>query len=161
MDNIQLAQQLLSEYNHEQLENDCDINNSTKHDERSNNNESDVYTLNERGLISVNFIWFEGLRSGSRLVWVPDEECIYYSNAINKKFNASAFTCFDARCKARILIFGDDTAGKELNTPNHYLHGSHYKTYKERCLFVWMKERCRTAPASALIRNIFDEAVIE
>lgn len=161
MDNDELTRQLLNEFNEHELSEE-QINNDENHvflDNEINNNLRHI--LNERGLIEVEFIWFEGLRTGSRLVWVPKEECVYYYNTTSRKFDALAFTCFDERCKARILIMNDGTAGKEISSPDHYPHGSLYALYKERCLYTWMKERCRTAPASVIIRNIYDEAVIE
>lgn len=159
MDNDDLIDQLLNEFNDHQLDEEqinSDENNIFLDNEINNNLE---LNLNKHGLIALQFDWFEGLRTGSRLVWVPNEECIYYSNA--KRKNGTAYTCFHEECKARILIMDDGTAGKEIKSPEHYPHGSLYEVYKERCLFTWMKERCRTAPASVIIRNIYDEAVVE
>lgn len=79
---------------------------------------------------------------------------------MNKKFNAIACTCFENDCNVRIVLINDDTASKVTNAETH-THGSLYHVYKERELFVWMKETCRTAPASATIRDIYNEAVVQ
>lgn len=148
MDDEELTVQLLSEFN----------KSIDSTDEFAENNDNEC--LNQYGRIIVDFEWIEGLRSGSRLVWVPKEECIYYSNAISKKHNAIACTCYDSSCKERIMILEDGTATRLTNTINH-THGSLYNVYKERTLYTFMKERCRTAPASALIRDIYNEAVVK
>lgn len=148
MDNIELAQQLLAEYHHatnEELVEEVVYNNN----------------LNERGLIEFEILWYEGLRTGSNLMWVQQEECIYYINGKSIKFNALAYTCIDERCTARILLLRDGTAAKEIDSPKHLPHGILYALYKERCLYTWMKHRSRTAPASVVIRNIYEEAVLE
>lgn len=162
MDNDELTQQLLSEFNVQELSQDQISNdeNGAISNEELNNNQN-RFELNQHGLIATEFIYFEGLRTGSRLVWVASEQCIYVYNTASKKFQGLSYTCFDERCKSRILIMNDGTAGKEIKTPNHFPHGPLYEVYKERCLYTWMKERCRTAPASAQIRNIYDEAVLE
>lgn len=155
MDDEELTKQLLNEFNNS-IENR--IENVIYDDERDENSD---YELNrQNGPISLNFEWIEGLRTGSRLVWVPSEDGLYYSNAINKKNSAIACTCFIKHCKERILILDDGTATRENLSTNH-THGSLYHVFKERFLFAFMKERCRTAPASALIRDVYNEAVVK
>lgn len=153
MDHAELAEQLLSEFDKsiEHLNDEREDNNdeSAHNDEFNNNNEPK----------SLNFAWIEGLRTGSRLVWVPNEENVYYANAISKKRNGIACTCYEKNCKKRILITDDGTVVVETNEINH-THGSLYNIYKERYLYTYMKERCRTAPASAEIRDIYNEAVV-
>lgn len=151
MDNDELMKQLLDEF-------DKSIENEINENERDNHNDDEL-NGNRNGPILLNFAWIEGLRTGSRLVWVPSEESLYYTNAINKKNNAIACTCFIKECKERILILDDGTAVRETSSVNHD-HGSLYGVYKERFLYTHMKERCRTAPASALIRDIYNEAVL-
>lgn len=150
MNNEELTQQLLSEFNRS-------IGNQ--------DNNSDEYFLDVEsngtndGRITYRYTWIEGLREGSRLVWVPTEECIYYSNAVSKKHdNAIACTCFVDECTERIYILNDGTAVKDRNSSSH-THCSLYNFYKERYLYTFMKQRCRTAPTSALIRDIYNEAV--
>lgn len=150
MDDEKLAQQLLGEF-------DKSIEKSNDDDEIEKNN-NDELNRNPSGLFMLLFAWIEGLRTGSRLVWVPSEECVYYSNAISKKHNAIACTCYVKGCRERIFIMDDGTASREIRTPNHN-HGSLYNVYKERTLYTYMKERCRTAPASAMIYDIYKEAV--
>lgn len=143
-----MAIQLLSEF-------DNSISN-----ERANINDESASDDEFNGQKSLHFIWIEGLRTGSRLVWVPSEESIYYTNAISKKHTAIACTCIQKDCKERILIMEDGSATRETSVVNH-THGSLYHIYKERILYTYMKERCRTAPASAVIRDIYNEAVLQ
>lgn len=156
MNNEELTQQLLNEFN-KSIEN--------KDDERSINNNNDDESVssdepNVNGQSSFGFTWIEGLRTGSRLVWVPSEECIYYSNAVSiKHSNAIACTCYIDNCTERILISENGTAKKNIHSKGHN-HGSLYVIYKERFLYTFMKERCRQAPASATIRDIYNEAVV-
>lgn len=157
MDNDDLAQQLLNEFNISTGGSKNDEDESGENYARLDNNQN--YVNNGIRFNKFNFSWIEGLRTGSRLVWVPEEENIYYSNAINTKFNAIACTCYQNDCNARIFILDDGTAAKETNESSH-THGSLYQVYKERYLYTWMKERCRKAPASALIRDIYNEAVL-
>lgn len=154
MNNEDLAKQLLNEFDNQSIEN------PTYNDERDDNNDesSQDDELNSNGPKTLDFAWIEGLRTGSRLVWVPSEESIYYANAISKKNKAIACTCFEKNCKERIFILDDGTATKESNVSNHS-HGSLYNVYKERYLYTYLKERCRTAPATAVIRDIYKEAV--
>lgn len=156
MENDDLVKQLLEEFN-ESIGELRYEDESENIDAQLDDNQNTVRKGNK--LISYDFQWIEGLRAGSRLVWVPREENIYYSNTINIKRDAISCTCYENSCTARILILSDGTAAKESNSQNH-THGSLYQVYKERYLFSWMKERCRTAPASALIRDIYNEAVM-
>lgn len=150
MNDEQLAQQLLSEF-------DKSIENSRENVEIEDNDD-DESNRDPSGLFILIYVWIEGLRSGSRLAWIPSEECVYYSNAISKKHNAVAYTCHQKGCHERIFIRDDGTALREKRTANHN-HGSHYNVYKERMLYKFMKERCQTAPASAMIYDIYQEAV--
>lgn len=147
MDNDELTQQLLREFN------------KSDDDENHINNNNDDETNSHVSDRTLVFSWIEGLRAGSRLVWVPAENCIYYSNAVSKKHNnAIACTCFVDDCTERIYILENGTATKNMYSNGH-CHGSLYNLYKERFLFSFMKDRCRNAPASATIRDIYNEAV--
>lgn len=70
MNNDELTKQLLDEFNKS-------IESVIYENERS-----DV-ELNTEHNQHVDFVWIEGLRTGSRLVYVSSEENIYYSNARN------------------------------------------------------------------------------
>lgn len=170
MNNEDLTQQLLSEFNtsvgnemsnnDERIENSNDEQIENSNAERLENSNDEPLSTNAAGLFMLTFTWVEGLRAGSRLVWIPDEECLYYTNAISKKYDAMACTCYVNGCTQRIFIMNDGTAGRASRTMNHN-HESLYNTYKDRSLFTFMKERCRTAPASAMmIRDIYNEAVL-
>lgn len=152
MNNEELTLHLLSEFNRSIGNNDDDDDEGVTNDESNG-----AFDIN--GRITFRYIWIEGLREGSRLVWVPTEECIYYSNAVSKKHDSAiACTCFVDDCTERIYILNDGTAIKDTNSSSH-THGTLYNFYKERCLYTFMKQRCRTAPASALIRDVYNEAV--
>lgn len=143
MDDDQIAQNLLEEYNL--------VDNESEHTEHADEN-----NFNFLGIAFMAFIWIEGLRAGSKLVWIPEQECLYYRNGQSK--HGTACTCVVSGCDARIFLRDDGTA--EVNASMHKLHNtSLYPMYKERDLFKWMKDRCRSAPASATIRDIYDEAV--
>lgn len=140
MDNEQVLQNLLEEYN---LNDD-----ETEHTGNS--------SFNLLGIVFMTFIWIEGLRAGFKLIWIADQECLYYINGKNK--NGTACTCIVKGCDARIFLQDDGTA--KADTAIHKLHGaSLYSMYKERYLFKQMKDRCRSAPASATLRDIYEEAV--
>lgn len=100
------------------------------------------------------------IREGSKLIWVASEECLYYTNAVNARLNAIACTCYEDDCRARILNKNDNTAVREFRSMPHISHGSMYNKYKKTCLFVFMKKRCLSAPASATTKDIYDEAVL-
>lgn len=143
MDDEQIVQNLLNEYN---LIDDV-AENESEPAENSN--------INFLGVVFMTFIWIEGLRTGSKLIWIPDQECLYYVNGKHK--NGTACTCIVNGCDARISLRADGTAKTDSS---HKLHASSlYPMYKERDLFKWMKDRCRSAPASATIRDIYEEAV--
>lgn len=143
MDNEQIIQDLLDEYN---------LIDDEIEDEHADNNNA-----NFLGILFMAFIWIEGLRAGSKLVWIPEQEYLYYVNGKNKHGNV-ACTCIVKGCDARILLRDDGTA--QTDSSQHKLHDSSlYPIYKERDLFKWMKDRCRSAPASATLRDIYEEAV--
>lgn len=127
-------------------------------DEIENENETSVSVTQ---LIFISFIWIEGMRSNSNLMWVPDEQNLYYRNYYNKKYDAWGYTCCCKECNARIFLKEDGTAFKLPSMEHNYPHESMYNEYYKRYCTKMMKDRCKTAPASTTIREIFDEAVIE
>lgn len=151
MDNFELTKQLLCEFSNS-IEKICDDERDSNHNENQNTSQNTTH-------ITLDFVWIEGLRTGSRLVWVPSDESIYYSNAISKQYNGIACTCFEQKCNARIYIMNDGTASKQFGSPKHN-HGSLYHIYKERVLYSNMKARCQTALPSTSIRDIYNEAVV-
>lgn len=148
MDNEELTRRLLNEFADYEARNDQ----VTKSIENSNKSQNEYE--------SIEFEWIEGSRSDSKLIWVPSEHCLYYTNVFNARLNAVACTCYEKECRARILIKKDNTAIRQLSSMPHISHGSMYHTYKEKRLFVFMKERCLTVPASASTKSIYDEAVL-
>lgn len=152
MDDEELTQQLLNEFNKSSVENEFDESVSKE------DNDDVQLNCNPSGLFILIFAWIEGLRKGSRLVWIQSEENVYYANGISKKHDAIACTCYISGCRSRVFILKDGTAARETPTANHN-HGSLYNVYKERFLFTYMKDRCRTAPITTLIYDIYKEAV--
>lgn len=149
MDNDDLTQQLLSEFD------DYEATNSQVAASIENNNN------NQREYEVLEYEWVEGLRAGSKLLWVNSEQSLYCANTHNARYDAMGYTCHYEKCRARVLIKKDGTAIKEHSSAAHLTHGSLYRTYKERRLFVFMKERCKTAPVTATARSIYDEAVLQ
>lgn len=146
-DNDELAQKLLGEYN---LIEDKD-------DEQTEQTVQKNNTIGAAGIIFMAFIWIEGLRAGSKLVWIPQEENLYYVNGQNK--NGTACTCIVKECDARVFL-NDNGMAKSDHTSFQKSHESSlYPMYLERHLFKWMKDRCRSAPASATLLDIYEEAV--
>lgn len=143
--NEEIAQKLLDEYNlADNLPEDV-----TEHANNSN--------VNIFGIVFMAFIWIEGLREGSKLVWVPEQENLYYVNGQNK--NGTACTCIVKGCDARVFLNANGTAKADTASIHKSHESSLYPLYKERHLFKWMKDRCRSAPASATLRDIYEEAV--
>lgn len=145
MGDEELASQLLNEFEKSDEIEFLPPNDDEKNDDAQKN-------CDPSGLLMLIFTWIEGLRKGSRLV------CLFYANVAADEENEIACTCYVKNCKERIFI-KDDGSGKRKKPPNHN-HGSLYNVYKERFLFTFMKERVRTAPASAVNRDVFDEAVL-
>lgn len=126
-----------------------------------NENESNAtIILNESNEQPVHIVRIKGFRSGSNLVWVPDEQCIFYQNVENKKLKEISCTCYVKECDARIVIKEDQTAYK-LRKMKHKYHGSMYDTYKHMECFNLMKDKCHSAPASISVREIYNETVLE
>lgn len=149
MDNEELTQKLLDEFSDYQVRNE-QVLQSIENGEKI---QSDYET--------IEFEFIEGRRTGTQLIWVPSEQCLYYTNTMNVRLNAVSCTCHDDSCRARILIKNDNTAIREFSSMPHIQHGSMYNLYKEKRSFVYMKERCLTMPASAKLKDVYDEAVLE
>lgn len=56
-------------------------------DESDNESETSVGVTH---MIFIVFFWIQGLKSDSNLMWVPDEQNLYYRNCYNKKYEAWA-----------------------------------------------------------------------
>lgn len=102
MNNEDLAKQLLNEFDNQSIEN------PTYNDERDENNDESSQNdeLNSNGPKTLNFEWIEGLRTGSRLVWVPSEESIYYANAISKKKQCNCMHLLRKKLQRTHFYFG-------------------------------------------------------
>lgn len=120
MDDEELTNELLNEFDTPAETEDL----PNEPSENENNDDVRINICNATGFFLLMFTWIEGLRKGSRLIWVPNEECIFYSNAINQKDGAIACTCYIKGCKERIFIRNDGSAIRKT-TPNHN-HGSLY-----------------------------------
>ena len=42
-------------------------------------------------IVSIAFIWVQGLRANSNIIWVPEEKNLYYKNIYNKEYEAWAY----------------------------------------------------------------------
>lgn len=128
-------------------------------DQHSTDDESENENLNI-GFIVITFLWIQGLRAKSKLMWVPDENNLYYANVRSREYEAMGYTCYVKNCTARIYLKVDGTAFKTHST-THSNHGSLYSVYKEMQCINRMKEKCKTASASVTIREIYNDAVLE
>lgn len=72
-----------------------------------------------------------------------------------------AYTCQCKECNARIFLKEDDTAFKLSGMEHNYPHGRMYNEYKRRWCMTNMRDRCKTAPATTTIREIYNEQVLE
>lgn len=150
MDEEELQTQLLSEFG----------------DYESESNESESEYVSKKSIVKklgalvlVTFIWIQGIRSNSNLIYVPKEEQIYCCNGENKSYDAFRFRCYVKNCQSKIYVRNDGTAMRE-QCSNHN-HGSMYLKHKEMECINLMKRLCLSAPASTTIREIYDHAVLE
>lgn len=95
-----------------------------------------------------------GYKVGSKLVWVPSENCFYKQNTYSKTYDGMAYTCYDDECTARKVLPNN---GTELITlaSAHVPHLPMRKMYKERHYLNLMKDLCRTEPHTVSVSQIF------
>lgn len=110
--------------------------------------------------LSVNVIRIRGFRSGSDIIWDPDERMLYYQNSLNKVSKDMAWTCYVKNCDGRIFIKQNGTAYKSNNT-QHENHGHMYEIFMHMQYFNDMKDMCLTAPASVSVRDIYNEVILQ
>lgn len=60
-------------------------------DQHITDDESENENLNI-GFIVITFIWIQGLRANSKLMWVPDENNLYYANVQSREYEAMGYT---------------------------------------------------------------------
>lgn len=103
---------------------------------------------------SEDFELVTGYRDGSKLLWIPSENCFYKQNTYSKKYDGMAYTCYESECKARKVINNE----KNLITiaATHIPHLSMQKMYKELHYLNLMKSMCQTAPHSDSNNDIFE-----
>lgn len=147
MDDEKLQAQLLAEYDGYESE-------SSGHDQNYDNENNQIGSF-----ILLNFIWIQGLRTNSNLIYVPDEQQIYCGNGVNRKYDEFRFRCYSDSCQAKIFLRNDGTVVQEPGTKHS--HGSMYVKYKEMLCFNAMKSSCLSATASTTPREIYDQSVIE
>lgn len=123
----------------------------------SENKEDEENKESENGeLRSDDFELVTGYRDGSKLLWVPSENCFYKQNTYSKTYDGMAYTCHDSECHARKVLTND---GKKLITiaSMHIPHLSMKKMYKELHYLNLMKHMCRTEPHSISVSQIYDK----
>lgn len=109
-------------------------------------------------LIFITFIWIQGIRSNSNLMYVPHEQQMYCSNGENKSYDALRFRCYVSNCQAKVYLRKN---GKAVGEPNaKHTHGSMIDKYQEMECLNTMKTLCLSAPASTTTREIYDEAIL-
>lgn len=117
--------------------------------------------VDDDAVIDVNFILIPGLRIGSEIMWVVNEEQLYYRNSFSEKTKIAAYTCRVSGCTARIYVNADGTAFRETNKKHLNSHGSQYSDFKYMYCDNKMKEKALSAPASMLPYDIYMEVVVE
>lgn len=117
--------------------------------------------VEENGVIEVNFILIPGLRQGSELMWVEEEEQLYYKNSVSDKTKVAAYTCRITGCLARVYVNPDGTAQRDADTKHIISHGSQYYDFKFMHCDNKMKEKAISAPASMTPYAIYMEVIKE
>lgn len=112
-------------------------------------------------ILNLQFQIIEGLRQGSKLLWVPHEQQLYYKNSFSNKTNITGYTCRVPDCPARVNVRADNTAYRDPTIGHLTSHGSQYSAYKQMVCEANMKQRAKTAPASVSSYAIYMEAVSE
>lgn len=117
-------------------------------DEEEKNEKKDEFRNDDFELVT-------GYRDGSKLLWVPSENCFYKQNSYSKTHDGMAYTCYDSECKARKVLINN---GTELITlaAIHIPHISMQKMYKELYYLNLMKNMCRTEPHSVSVSQIYE-----
>lgn len=124
----------------------------------SDNKENEDEGNNENGkddFRNDNFELVTGYRDGSKLLWVPSDNCFYKQNSYSKTHDGMAYTCYDSECKARKVLTNDDTTLITLAS-THIPHLPMQKMYKELHYLNSMKNLCRTEPHSVSVAQIFE-----
>lgn len=150
MDEEELQSQLLAEFR------DYKLNSENETGEKDQENKK---SGKFGALILISFIWIQGIRSDSNLIYVPREQQIYCGNGENKSYDALRFRCYAPNCQAKIYLRKNGTAVSEPY--NRHNHGTMYYKYKEMECINNMKKMCMMAPASTTTREIYDQAVLE
>lgn len=150
MNEEELKNQLLSEFH--------DYSSGNEDDEIDQDDES---SLNKIGaLLLISFIWIQGIRSNSNLMYVPHERQIYCANGENKSYEAIRFRCYANNCQAKTYLRKDGTAVRESSSKHNHV-GTMYEKYKQMKCINAMKKMCLSAPVSTTTREIYNQAVLE
>lgn len=109
----------------------------------------------------VNYSIICGLRQGSQLLWIPDEQQLFYRNSYSIKTKLTTYTCRVKNCLAKVYVNPDGTAFKDETEVHNPSHGSQYTEFKLMYCDNQMKEKAKTAPASMTPYEIYMEVVVE
>lgn len=102
----------------------------------------------------VEYEFIPGFRATSNLIWIEAEQQIYKRNSHSVNHNGMAYSCYDTKCQARLVIT-DDTKELIKIKSTHSAHISMLKTYKEMYYYNKMKQMCETEPHSVTIQNVY------
>lgn len=100
-----------------------------------------------------------GLRNGSKVLWIPDENQLFYRNSHSSKTKLTQYSCRKNNCSVKVYVRPDGTAFKddiEMHT-----HGSQYMDYKFMRCENKMKETAKAAPASISPYEIYMDVVVQ
>lgn len=106
---------------------------------------------------NTDFELVTGYRSTSKLLWVSSDNCFYKQNAYSKKYDGTAYTCYDNECKARKVLTANNTKLITI-AAEHIAHLSMESMYWELYYLNLMKRMCQTEPHSVSVAVIYNKA---
>lgn len=123
--------------------------------------QSEDDAVDETSVTNVDFTIVPGLRQGSEIMWVADEEHLYYKNSVSDKTKIAAYTCRVSSCTARVFVNPDGSAHRRIDTRHIISHGSQFEDFKKMHADNKMKDKAISAPASMNPYDTYMEVVKE
>lgn len=115
--------------------------------------------IDVRSEIVINSEIIPGFRENSYVVWIPEEQQLYYRKRILKNGTQSC-TCTVDGCNAKVFIKIDGTAYKNVGQ-KHRRHANAYEEYRMTSCFNKMKHKAKTAPVCMDPFDIYTEVIKE
>lgn len=121
-------------------------------------NNDEVTQFQEYKIEIETFDWLPGKRAGSQLLWIPDEQHLYYINSYSKRNNETACTCAEPKCRARVYVREDGTVFKKSKSI-HIHHGTHFDKMKLNQCSNQLKKLASSSKASQGPADIYKEVL--